>query len=79
MKALFLYSGFIRETGALHTTLKIGVFGYREFETPALIPFTARISRDLFLADLELHERRMNGTMPADFSPDLYAHSVWKP
>lgn len=40
---------------------------------------TARISRDLFLADLDLHEQRMNGTMPADFSPDLYAASVWKP
>jgi hypothetical protein len=40
---------------------------------------TARISRDLFLADLDPHEQRMNGTMPADFPPELYAKSVWKP
>ncbi len=40
---------------------------------------TARISRDLFLADLDRHEQRMNGTMPADFPPDLYATAVWKP
>jgi cation diffusion facilitator CzcD-associated flavoprotein CzcO len=39
---------------------------------------TARISRDLFLADLEQHEKRMNGTMPADFPPDLYAKAVWR-
>jgi hypothetical protein len=40
---------------------------------------TARISRDLFLADLEQHEQRMNGTVPADFPPELYAEAVWRP
>jgi FAD-dependent urate hydroxylase len=39
---------------------------------------TARISRDLFLADLDRHEQRINGTIAADFPPELYAKSVWK-
>jgi cation diffusion facilitator CzcD-associated flavoprotein CzcO len=38
----------------------------------------ARISRDLFLADLDQHEQRMTGTIAADFSPDLYARAVWQ-
>jgi cation diffusion facilitator CzcD-associated flavoprotein CzcO len=40
---------------------------------------TARISRDLFLADLDSHERRMTGTIAADFPDDMYASAVWKP
>ncbi|HEY0184292.1 MAG TPA: NAD(P)-binding domain-containing protein [Rhodopila sp.] len=40
---------------------------------------TARISRDLFLADLEHHERRMNGTIAADFPDEIYASAVWNP
>lgn len=39
---------------------------------------TARISRDLFLADLDHHAQRMNGTLPPDFPPEVYAKSVWK-
>lgn len=39
----------------------------------------ARISRDLFLADLDKHERRMTGTIAADFPDDAYASAVWKP
>jgi cation diffusion facilitator CzcD-associated flavoprotein CzcO len=37
----------------------------------------ARISRDLFLADLGQHETRMTGTIAADFPPELYASAVW--
>jgi hypothetical protein len=40
---------------------------------------TGRISRDLFLADLDSHERRMTGTIAADFPDDAYASAVWKP
>ena len=40
---------------------------------------TARISRDLFLADLDRHEQRITGTVKADFPDDLYASAVWKP
>jgi FAD-dependent urate hydroxylase len=36
-----------------------------------------RISRDLFLADLDAHQQRINGTIADDFSPDLYAASIW--
>ena len=39
---------------------------------------TAQISRDLFLADFEHHQRRMTGDVPADFDPELYAKAVWK-
>jgi cation diffusion facilitator CzcD-associated flavoprotein CzcO len=39
----------------------------------------ARISRDLFLADLDSHEQRMTGTIAPDFSDDIYASAVWKP
>lgn len=40
---------------------------------------TARISRDLFLADLDSHEKRMTGTIAADFPDALYASAVWHP
>jgi cation diffusion facilitator CzcD-associated flavoprotein CzcO len=40
---------------------------------------TAAISRDLFLADFEHHQRRMTGDVPPDFGPELYAKAVWRP
>jgi hypothetical protein len=40
---------------------------------------TARISRDLFVADLDSHQRRMAGTIAADFPDEAYASAVWKP
>lgn len=39
---------------------------------------TARISRDLFFADLDHHEQRMNGGIAADFSPEIYAKAIWR-
>ena len=36
----------------------------------------ARISRDLFLADLAAHEERINGPVAEDFDPALYASAV---
>lgn len=42
------------------------------------IPAAVRgISRDLFLADLALHERRASAEVEPDFGPDLYAAAVW--
>jgi cation diffusion facilitator CzcD-associated flavoprotein CzcO len=38
----------------------------------------ARISRDLFLADLPEHESRINGPLAEDFDPSLYASAVWR-
>ncbi|WP_416048817.1 SidA/IucD/PvdA family monooxygenase [Cupriavidus basilensis] len=39
----------------------------------------ARISRDLLLADLALHEQRIRADVPADFGAEFYAGAVWKP
>ena len=36
----------------------------------------ARIGQDLFLADLDSHEQRMNADVPPDFGPELYASAV---
>jgi hypothetical protein len=36
----------------------------------------ARISRDLFLADLSVHEERINGPVAEDFDAALYASAV---
>lgn len=40
---------------------------------------TARISRDLFLADLDHHEARIFGDIAADFDASLYADAVREP
>jgi cation diffusion facilitator CzcD-associated flavoprotein CzcO len=42
---------------------------------PAVV---ARISRDLFLADLDSHAHRMTGDVAPDFGPELYAPLIWK-
>ncbi|MBV9552129.1 MAG: SidA/IucD/PvdA family monooxygenase, partial [Alphaproteobacteria bacterium] len=39
---------------------------------------TGAISRDLFLADFDHHQRRMTGDVPPDFGPELYQKAVWK-
>jgi FAD-dependent urate hydroxylase len=44
-------------------------------DIPAIV---ARISRDLFLADLASHEERINGSIAEDFSADLYASAIWR-
>lgn len=37
---------------------------------------TARIGRDLFLADLDVHAVRMMGGVVSDFEPELYAAAL---
>ncbi|MEW6344332.1 MAG: NAD(P)-binding domain-containing protein [Paraburkholderia sp.] len=44
-------------------------------DIPAVVQ---RISRDLFLADLDAHVARMNGEVRADFEASLYANRVWQ-
>jgi cation diffusion facilitator CzcD-associated flavoprotein CzcO len=39
---------------------------------------TGRISRDLFLADLDRHAERFLTTPPPDFPADIYASAIWK-
>ncbi|MEN3350162.1 MAG: FAD-dependent urate hydroxylase [Bradyrhizobium sp.] len=45
-------------------------------DIPAIV---ARISRDLFLADLASHEARINGEIAEDFAPELYTPAIWRP
>jgi cation diffusion facilitator CzcD-associated flavoprotein CzcO len=44
-------------------------------DIPAIV---ARISRDLFLADLVSHEERINGPIAEDFAVDHYASAIWR-
>ncbi|MFT4117607.1 FAD-dependent oxidoreductase [Bradyrhizobium sp.] len=44
-------------------------------DIPAVV---ARISRDLFLADLSAHEARINGPVADDFDPALYSAAIWR-
>lgn len=53
--------------------LPIGDVPSMKRDIPAV---TARISRDLFLADLPLHEQRMRGDVRPDFPPALYEAAV---
>ncbi len=39
----------------------------------------AAISRDLFLADLDAHERRITAAVVPEFGEELYAASLWRP
>ncbi|HVC53859.1 MAG TPA: NAD(P)/FAD-dependent oxidoreductase [Stellaceae bacterium] len=38
----------------------------------------ARVSRDLFLADLGAHERRMTAEVAPEFAEEIYAGAVWR-
>jgi cation diffusion facilitator CzcD-associated flavoprotein CzcO len=57
-------------------------FGWPVGDVPSMrrdLPLVAaRISRDLFAADLDRHAARMDGPIPADFGPEAYAAAVWK-
>ncbi|MBA8880047.1 NAD(P)-binding domain-containing protein [Phyllobacterium myrsinacearum] len=44
-------------------------------DVPAVV---ARISRDLFLADLDHHEKRITGSVDPEFSEQLYASAIWQ-
>jgi hypothetical protein len=39
----------------------------------------ARISRDLFLADLDIHQRRLTADVAPDFAETLYAAALGRP
>jgi cation diffusion facilitator CzcD-associated flavoprotein CzcO len=42
---------------------------------PAVV---ARISHDLFFADLPAHEQRLSGEIDPEFGPEVYAAAVWR-
>lgn len=56
--------------------------GFVSFDVPCMkrdIPVViARISEDLFAADLDAHAARMAGEVPVDFPESAYAHRVWQ-
>ncbi len=57
-------------------------FGWPEGDVPSMrrgVPaVVARISRDLFLADLDLHRRRLSADVAPDFAETFYAAAVWR-
>ncbi|MFM0660845.1 SidA/IucD/PvdA family monooxygenase [Paraburkholderia sediminicola] len=55
--------------------LPVGDVPSMKRDIPAVVQ---RISRDLFLADLDAHETRIHGDIAADFDESVYAHSVWQ-
>jgi FAD-dependent urate hydroxylase len=61
-------------TGFVSHGLPIGDILSFKRDIPAIV---ARISRDLFFADLDAHDQRISGPIAPDFGPDLYAASVW--
>jgi cation diffusion facilitator CzcD-associated flavoprotein CzcO len=42
---------------------------------PAVV---ARVSRDLLLADIDIHEQRLTADVPPDFTEALYAKAIWR-
>lgn len=60
--------------GFISFGLPIGDIPSMRRDIPLVAP---HISRDLFLADLDQHEQRMNGTIAADFPAKAYAAAVW--
>ena len=61
--------------GFASTGLPLGdVPGMRGY-VPAIV---RRISEDLVLADLPLHEARTRAEVPPDFGPELYAGALWQ-
>jgi cation diffusion facilitator CzcD-associated flavoprotein CzcO len=73
-------AAFLRDVH-VHNPAGFVSFGLPIGDVPSMkrdIPLvTARISRDLFLADLEHHEQRMTGTIAADFPEAAYASAIW--
>jgi cation diffusion facilitator CzcD-associated flavoprotein CzcO len=67
----------------IHNPAGFVSFGWPEGDVPSMkrgIPaIVARISRDLFLADLEIHHRRLAADVAPDFTETLYAAAIRRP
>jgi FAD-dependent urate hydroxylase len=74
-----LYLGDIH----VHNPAGFVSFGWPEGDVPSMrrgvAAIVARISRDLFLADLELHQRRLTADVAPDFAETLYAAAIGRP
>jgi cation diffusion facilitator CzcD-associated flavoprotein CzcO len=66
----------------IHNPAGFVSFGWPEGDVPSMkrgVPtIVARISRDLFLADLDVHERRLTADVAPDFAETLYARALWR-
>jgi hypothetical protein len=65
----------------IHNPAGFVSFGWPEGDVPSMrrgVPaIVSRISRDLLLADLDLHRRRLMADVMPDFGEALYAAAVW--
>lgn len=66
----------------IHNPAGFVSFGWPEGDVPSMrrgVPaIVSRISRDLLLADLDLHRRRLTADVPPDFGEALYAAALWR-
>lgn len=66
----------------IHNPAGFVSFGWPEGDVPSMrrgVPaIVARISRDLFLADLDLHRGRLTADVAPDFGEPLYAPALWR-
>jgi hypothetical protein len=57
-------------------------FGFPVGDVPSMkrgvAAVVSQISRDLFFADLDAHERRITGDVTPDFGEELYAPALWR-
>ena len=73
-RAAFLHDIHVQNpAGYVSFGLPIGDVPSMRRDIPVI---TARISRDLFLADLDTHDERMRANVKPDFGPELYAAAV---
>jgi FAD-dependent urate hydroxylase len=65
----------------IHNPAGFVSFGWPEGDVPSMrrgVPaIVSRISRDLLLADLDLHRRRLTADVAPDFGEALYGAAVW--
>jgi cation diffusion facilitator CzcD-associated flavoprotein CzcO len=61
-------------SGFVSFGLPIGDVPSLKRDVPAVV---ARISRDLFLEDLDAHETRLNGSIAPEFAEDAYSSAIW--
>jgi FAD-dependent urate hydroxylase len=57
-------------------------FGFPVGDVPSMkrgvAAVVSRISRDLFFADLDAHERRITGDVMPEFGEELYTPALWR-
>jgi len=67
----------------IHNPAGFFSFGWPEGEVPSMkrgVPtIVARISRDLFLADLDAHRHRLAADVAPDFAETLYEPAIRRP